>query len=307
MKRFIAAHLLLLITRYSNAQSTSSLTVSDDGNCGASFGQTCLGSRFGDCCSGKGFCGSTSDYCAADCQNNFGSCSSANSTLISSNGDCGATDAEGQICLGSTFGNCCSEKGFCGSTSDYCGTGCQSGYGNCGSNEGDGDNTSSTSPSATAPPAVTSSSSTAPGVLTTVTQGAISTQSGSEDSADETNMSSGAVAGVAVGAVGGAAILAGAVFFFLRRRRQQKHSSDELDAPALPPKSAGDRSLSDTYTPPLSVATTVATTDHGPEVVPKEPVEISPTGDERVELSAEKDLEHTTTVYELPSQRWSKG
>lgn len=297
MKCFLAVHLLLLITRHSNAQGTSALTVSNDGNCGASFEQTCLGSRFGDCCSGKGFCGSTSDYCGADCQNDFGSCSSANSTLISSNGNCGATNPEGQICLGSTFGNCCSEKGFCGSTSDYCSTGCQSGYGNCGSNEGDGNNTSSISPSTTAPPAL--SSSTATGVLTTVTQGATALP-GSEVSTDETSMSSGAVAGVAIGAVGGAAILAGAVFFFLRRRRQRQQSSEELQAGDLSPKSAGDRSLSDTESPPISFPTA----EHGPDPPPKGPVEMSSAGDVRVELSAEK--ESPATVYELPSQRWSK-
>ncbi|KAK4460565.1 hypothetical protein QBC42DRAFT_253314 [Cladorrhinum samala] len=50
------------------------LTVSLDGNCGS--GVTCSGSRFGNCCSAYGFCGSTSDHCLGDCQSAFGSCGS---------------------------------------------------------------------------------------------------------------------------------------------------------------------------------------------------------------------------------------
>ncbi|CAK7205554.1 hypothetical protein SEUCBS139899_008331 [Sporothrix eucalyptigena] len=53
--------------------STSGLQQTVDGNCGA--GITCLGSRFGNCCSANGFCGRTSDYCGQSCQPQFGACS----------------------------------------------------------------------------------------------------------------------------------------------------------------------------------------------------------------------------------------
>lgn len=51
------------------------LVVSQDGNCAASTGQTCLGSEFGDCCSQYGYCGSTTAYCGKGCQSGFGTCS----------------------------------------------------------------------------------------------------------------------------------------------------------------------------------------------------------------------------------------
>ncbi|KAK3384880.1 hypothetical protein B0H63DRAFT_542954 [Podospora didyma] len=51
--------------------------VSADGGCGYDAGQiavTCQGSRFGNCCSGSSYCGSTIGYCGAGCQATFGSC-----------------------------------------------------------------------------------------------------------------------------------------------------------------------------------------------------------------------------------------
>lgn len=39
---------------------TSNITT--DGSCGTN-GRTCMGSRFGDCCSASGYCGKTTDYC----------------------------------------------------------------------------------------------------------------------------------------------------------------------------------------------------------------------------------------------------
>ncbi|KAH3955534.1 hypothetical protein HBI56_018940 [Parastagonospora nodorum] len=58
------------------AASTPTTKVSTDATCGSSNGgATCLGSKFGDCCSKSGWCGSTSAYCgASSCQAGFGRC-----------------------------------------------------------------------------------------------------------------------------------------------------------------------------------------------------------------------------------------
>jgi uncharacterized membrane protein YraQ (UPF0718 family) len=53
--------------------------------CGTVNGTTisCLNSTFGDCCSTKGFCGSSGVYCADGCQEQFGKCDiNSSSTLI---------------------------------------------------------------------------------------------------------------------------------------------------------------------------------------------------------------------------------
>ncbi|OAL42923.1 hypothetical protein IQ07DRAFT_487915, partial [Pyrenochaeta sp. DS3sAY3a] len=42
---------------------------------GATGGQTCIGSSFGNCCSQYGYCGSVDAYCGAGCQPGFGTCS----------------------------------------------------------------------------------------------------------------------------------------------------------------------------------------------------------------------------------------
>ncbi|KAJ8132863.1 hypothetical protein O1611_g759 [Lasiodiplodia mahajangana] len=47
------------------AAPTSTLVVSTEGNCGS--GVTCQGSRFGNCCSVNGYCGSSIDYCGVGC------------------------------------------------------------------------------------------------------------------------------------------------------------------------------------------------------------------------------------------------
>ncbi|KAF1847214.1 carbohydrate-binding module family 18 protein, partial [Cucurbitaria berberidis CBS 394.84] len=54
----------------------ASQPVSTKARCGPSFGgQTCLGSRWGNCCSQYSYCGSTIDYCAVDtCQKGYGTC-----------------------------------------------------------------------------------------------------------------------------------------------------------------------------------------------------------------------------------------
>ncbi|OAA53822.1 Glycoside hydrolase/deacetylase, beta/alpha-barrel [Niveomyces insectorum RCEF 264] len=51
----------------------SALQMTTDGNCGK--GITCLNSRFGNCCSANGWCGSSADYCGSTCQPQFGACS----------------------------------------------------------------------------------------------------------------------------------------------------------------------------------------------------------------------------------------
>ncbi|KAF2494607.1 hypothetical protein BU16DRAFT_43546 [Lophium mytilinum] len=58
-----------------SALPTSTGKISPDGTCGGKNGYTCKDSVYGDCCSARGWCGSTADYCNADCQSTFGVCS----------------------------------------------------------------------------------------------------------------------------------------------------------------------------------------------------------------------------------------
>lgn len=108
----------------------SPITNTTKGSCGPAHSTSCLGSKFGDCCSEYGYCGSTSEYCSVNngCQTDFGSCI-AEEISISVDGSCG----KGKTCQGSVFGNCCSGHGYCGSTADYCSAtgGCQSAFGSC--------------------------------------------------------------------------------------------------------------------------------------------------------------------------------
>lgn len=66
------------ISMASNSASrmpTATLMMSMDGKCGPGTGKNCMGSEFGPCCSSKGRCGNTTDYCAATkCQTGFGTC-----------------------------------------------------------------------------------------------------------------------------------------------------------------------------------------------------------------------------------------
>lgn len=57
-----------------SSPSEDGLKISQDGRCGGTTGQTCLGSSFGDCCSKKGFCGRKTRHCACGCQPGFGDC-----------------------------------------------------------------------------------------------------------------------------------------------------------------------------------------------------------------------------------------
>ncbi|KAH3976071.1 hypothetical protein HBH98_042480 [Parastagonospora nodorum] len=111
--------------------------ISRSARCGPSFGLTCKGSSFGNCCSKYGYCGSTINHCDSKtgCQASWGSCSSASSpaatSKISKNGKCSGDS--GATCQGSTYGNCCSQYGYCGSTTAYCGKNCNPLFGACSS------------------------------------------------------------------------------------------------------------------------------------------------------------------------------
>lgn len=48
------------------------LKVSAGGSCGRGSRKLCLGSGFGNCCSGHGWCGSADAYCDDGCQVEFG-------------------------------------------------------------------------------------------------------------------------------------------------------------------------------------------------------------------------------------------
>jgi hypothetical protein len=85
--------------------------VSRTARCGPSFGLTCRGSSFGNCCSKNSYCGSTKDYCSMGCQSGWGTCNSAPSSIpsatpkVSNDGKCGGDN--GATCSGSQYGNCC--------------------------------------------------------------------------------------------------------------------------------------------------------------------------------------------------------
>ncbi|KAF5673792.1 murein transglycosylase [Fusarium heterosporum] len=55
-------------------EESSGLKVSEDGFCGGETGQTCEGSKFGDCCSRGGKCGRKAKQCECGCQKTFGIC-----------------------------------------------------------------------------------------------------------------------------------------------------------------------------------------------------------------------------------------
>ncbi|KAF1919428.1 hypothetical protein BDU57DRAFT_469463 [Ampelomyces quisqualis] len=155
MSLFLSIYLLLLTPTTSLAQTQS---VTRDATCGGSKGLTCLGSKWGNCCSNNGWCGSTEAYCGTGCQSKFGACrvnpassrivapspsaivvsssraapiSSTPSQLVSTNARCGSKFG-GQTCQGSKWGNCCSQYSYCGSTIGYCDAAtCQKGFGQC--------------------------------------------------------------------------------------------------------------------------------------------------------------------------------
>jgi len=98
-------------------------TISKNGKCGNEFG-LCPSNK---CCSQHGWCGTSSSYCGAGCQPQFGQCDGVPSTPsnISNNGKCGKGFG---IC---PSGKCCSQYGWCGTTEEFCGTGCKPEFGKC--------------------------------------------------------------------------------------------------------------------------------------------------------------------------------
>ncbi|KAH9238683.1 carbohydrate esterase family 4 protein [Colletotrichum gloeosporioides 23] len=157
------------------ALPSSTLPVSDNGECGSNNGRTCIGYSQGSCCSQYNYCGSTDAHCGTGCQSVFGTCgSSVNATSPSgtasaaagsssrassagtasasaplasstfpatSDGSCGA--AAGKSCVGYSGGTCCSQYNYCGNTDAHCGTGCQSLFGSCQSSASGGSSAAS--------------------------------------------------------------------------------------------------------------------------------------------------------------------
>lgn len=73
---------------YANA-----LLISSDGRCGLQDPgkHICPQSTFGPCCSGTGWCGSNSTYCATGCQSDYGECETATSASSNPSGSIAAT------------------------------------------------------------------------------------------------------------------------------------------------------------------------------------------------------------------------
>ncbi|PGH05049.1 hypothetical protein GX51_03146 [Blastomyces parvus] len=95
--------------------------ISFDGTCGTRSpdNRTCFGSRYGDCCSFSGYCGTGPEWCG------YGNCYSGacDTSLggVSTDGTCGPKFPGNMTCVGSAYGDCCSIQGFCGSSSRHCG------------------------------------------------------------------------------------------------------------------------------------------------------------------------------------------
>ncbi|KAF2033572.1 glycoside hydrolase/deacetylase [Setomelanomma holmii] len=58
----------------SSAAATATKKASTDGTCAGTYGYTCTGSTFGNCCSQYGWCGSTTDHCGTGCNKTYGTC-----------------------------------------------------------------------------------------------------------------------------------------------------------------------------------------------------------------------------------------
>ncbi|CAI9629312.1 unnamed protein product [Alternaria burnsii] len=147
--------------------AVSSPPISKTGRCGSSFGLTCTGSSFGNCCSQYNYCGKTSAHCDAGCQSGFGTCKNspapiAASLKVSKDGSCGGKS--GSTCLKSVFGNCCSQYGYCGSSNAYCGSGCNPAFGSCSSSSSVSPTTAHPTSTSTRVTATASSPATKPGV-----------------------------------------------------------------------------------------------------------------------------------------------
>ncbi|PNH67393.1 hypothetical protein VD0001_g7828 [Verticillium dahliae] len=112
--------------------SNSGLKISPDQTCGGgAAGFTCQGSKYGNCCSFYGFCGSSPAYCGTGCNTGYGTCTQLPAGLSdTTNGLCGTRF--NASCKNYGNKNCCSQSGFCGSSAAHCGVGCQNAFGICG-------------------------------------------------------------------------------------------------------------------------------------------------------------------------------
>ncbi|KAK2793953.1 hypothetical protein FQN52_000285 [Onygenales sp. PD_12] len=112
--------------------------ISLNGTCGPLFAgnRTCQGSKFGNCCSTSGFCGTGPEWCGIG--NCYSGACDTRSGGISTNGTCGPLFIGNMTCVGSKYGECCSKSGYCGSTKWHCAAEhCYSGK--CQSPKNDGD------------------------------------------------------------------------------------------------------------------------------------------------------------------------
>ncbi|KAM5351096.1 hypothetical protein ACJ41O_003819 [Fusarium nematophilum] len=121
-------------TRVSNptptVKPTDVLEISPNQKCGGDTGYTCEGSRFGNCCSWYGFCGSSDTYCGTGCNWDFGSCKPPEGEVHdTTNGLCGHQFKAS--CFNYGDKKCCSGWGFCGNSESHCKIGCQKGFGEC--------------------------------------------------------------------------------------------------------------------------------------------------------------------------------
>jgi hypothetical protein len=112
----------------------------------------------GECCSKKGYCGTTEAYCGKGCQSEFGVCGvkvvpkktikiiaktviKKKTPTTTSSKKVSTTSIKVPLSTvysrcGPNYGACpnsmcCSKYNYCGTDKDYCGTGCQVGYGLC--------------------------------------------------------------------------------------------------------------------------------------------------------------------------------
>ncbi|WAO96946.1 Hypothetical protein NCS54_01464300 [Fusarium falciforme] len=91
--------------------TTKPLNISPDQRCGGTTGYTCMNSRFGNCCSWYGYCGSSDAYCGTGCDSDFGECKPPTGSIQdTTNGLCGSTFKA--TCANYGSKTCCSQYGY---------------------------------------------------------------------------------------------------------------------------------------------------------------------------------------------------
>ncbi|RFN46919.1 hypothetical protein FIE12Z_8852 [Fusarium flagelliforme] len=166
----------------------------------------------------------------------------------SKDGNCGSNSDTNATCLTSTFGNCCSEKGFCGKTSAYCAEGCQEDFGTCSATDGQlGAHLETVAPQKgtavimkptvvmvtlstttaadeTSTLAASSTDDDASSADSTSTSEPTSATEGQSDSSSSDSLSTGAKAGIAIGAVIGGLGAIGLIAWLVLRRRNKNNT-----------------------------------------------------------------------------------